>query len=253
MMTVLITALFTRNAGDPALALALADIDFYLMRRNRNTGVVNVVWAGLNPTGEIGGGLYIREYSGEDFHTYSYYAYAHYTGAIVLDSDYSLQKDPVGEALTNICDVLKCFGLPSTFASTVMGSGSTIRIYRGDTWTSQSFTLGDVSARSKVWLTVKRDLDDADAAAVLQIEETDGLTVMEGIAQVTPNADASVTILNPATTGDTVFSIVATQTSNLRDCGRFSFDIQVLYNTGVVLTLFRGDAYILADSTRAVS
>ena len=90
-----VVVLFTKNAGDPATAEALADIDIFLSRRNRVTGVVGVVWAGVNPTEEIGGGLYSRTYD-EDAITYDYFAWGHYTGATVMDSDYSLMSNPEG-------------------------------------------------------------------------------------------------------------------------------------------------------------
>jgi len=90
----LITVLFTKNTGEPATGLTLADIDLYLNRRTIATGAVAPVWSGVNPTEEVGGGIYSRAYSGEDISTYDYFAYGQYTGVTTLDSTYALQTGP---------------------------------------------------------------------------------------------------------------------------------------------------------------
>lgn len=94
MSTIVITALWTQGGGDPATGLALADIDLYLFSRNRSTGAIAPVWAALNPTEEIGGGLYSRAYTTADENTYDYFAYAQYLGVAALDNDYSLMGSP---------------------------------------------------------------------------------------------------------------------------------------------------------------
>src|SRR3990167_960855 len=76
MSTIVISALWTQGGGDPATGLALADIDLYLFSRNRSTGVVAPIWVAVNPTEEIGGGLYSRSYATADEDTYGYFAYA---------------------------------------------------------------------------------------------------------------------------------------------------------------------------------
>lgn len=82
--------LFTKSSGQPAAGLALADIDLYLYRRAIATGTAETVWSGVNPTEEVGGGIYTRSYT-DDPDTYTYYGYAQYTGATTLDTDYSTQ------------------------------------------------------------------------------------------------------------------------------------------------------------------
>jgi len=94
MSTIVLTALFTQAGGDPATGLALADIDLYLFSRNKATYAVAVVWGAVNPTEEIGGGLYSRSYLAADENTFNYFGYAEYTGGAVLDSDFSLQGSP---------------------------------------------------------------------------------------------------------------------------------------------------------------
>lgn len=83
-------AIFTRNSGDPATGLALADIDLYLTSRRRTDGVLTIIWDGTqNPTGEITNiGAYVRGYATENLSIYDYFARAYYTGAVVLDVDH---------------------------------------------------------------------------------------------------------------------------------------------------------------------
>jgi len=104
MLTV--TALFTKNTGDPATGLTLAEIDLYLSSRANTGGAVAVIWNGEHPTEEIGGGLYSKAYATEDQATYQYFAWAEYTGATVLDSNHSLyggigEADKTGYALAS--------------------------------------------------------------------------------------------------------------------------------------------------------
>lgn len=76
----------------PALGLALADISLFMSRIHNITGVSEVVWDGTqNPTTEVDNvGQYIRIYVGADLDTYTYHMASQYTGATVLDSDWSI-------------------------------------------------------------------------------------------------------------------------------------------------------------------
>ena len=89
MANLIATAFFTRNTGDVATGLALADIDFYLTRQVLLTGVDSVVWDGTqNPTEEIDNvGAYSRILATADFSIYAYYLRATYTGVVALDQD----------------------------------------------------------------------------------------------------------------------------------------------------------------------
>lgn len=103
MLTV--TALFTKNAGTPATGLTLAEIDLYLYRRTKADGTVATIWSGEHPSEEIGSGLYSKSYATDDLSLYTYYGSAAYTGATVLDSNYSLyggggEADKTGYALS---------------------------------------------------------------------------------------------------------------------------------------------------------
>ena len=57
-----------------------------------------------------------------------------------------------------------------------------IEVYRCTTWRFSIRNLGNIAARTELWLGVKRDLDDADTAAMLLLEETAGLIRIGGAA-----------------------------------------------------------------------
>lgn len=105
-MTLVVSVLFTQNAGDPATGLALGDIDITLRTRVKATGVMADIWATQNPTEEVGGGLYSRALAGEDEVTFDYFGWAQYTGAVVLDSIYSLYSDSPGTAASVIAPIV---------------------------------------------------------------------------------------------------------------------------------------------------
>jgi hypothetical protein len=97
---------FTRNVGQPATGLTLADIDFYLTEQDRATGNDTVIWDGSqHPTEEIDNiGAYIRIYTGADLNANNYFGRATYTGAAVLDVDdvmggLGLLNIPIGTAI----------------------------------------------------------------------------------------------------------------------------------------------------------
>lgn len=106
MSNLLVSALFTQNGGDPAVGLALGDIDITLIRRTIVGGALVTLWAAVNPTEEIGGGLYSRMYAGSDSQTYDYFAWAQYIGVAVLDSNYSLQAGAGGASVQDILEMV---------------------------------------------------------------------------------------------------------------------------------------------------
>ena len=142
MSTIVISALWTQGGGDPATGLALADIDLYLFSRNRSTGVVAPIWVAVNPTEEIGGGLYSRSYATADEDTYGYFAYAQYMGVAVLDNDYSLMgspsvpdcctKDPGCVEFTyTVTNSLTGLPLPGVFVWVVLASNPAVVLWNG--------------------------------------------------------------------------------------------------------------------------
>ena len=129
----IVSALFTKNVGDPATGLTLTDIDVYLYRRAKADGAVTTVWNGVNPTEEVGGGIYTRSYA-DDPDTYDYFGYAHYTGGTTLDSNYALQgasptatvDDVIGDTADKIAD----HTLRRSFANAAASSDGDAKSFR---------------------------------------------------------------------------------------------------------------------------
>ena len=89
MSDLTVSAIFSKNVGEPATGLALSEIEFKLTAQDRVTGVPTVIWNTLNPTAEMDNvGAYIRIYTLADLDQYNYFVSAQYTGATVLDQDY---------------------------------------------------------------------------------------------------------------------------------------------------------------------
>jgi len=241
----LVVAQFTQGGGAPATGLTLADIDLYLWRRNKSTGVVGAVWNPQNPTVEVGGGgQYARVYS-EDLDTYDYFAYAEYTGVAVLDSDYSYQGGLPAECVS------KKLAVNFTSLQAAL-KGNDLEILRGDTLDLDVTRLGDISTRSKLWFTIKDDKDDTDALAQVQIEESAGLLYIAGTT-ATVAGNGSITVTDAAN-GDITIVLAAVESAKLVDTsGSWYWDVQVLTAAGVVQTLTRGRVVVIGDTTRATS
>lgn len=129
-------------------------------------------------------------------------------------------------------------------------SGSTITAHRGDTLSAALENIGALTNYSKLWFTVKRDYDDADTAAVIQIEKTGGLLYLNGAAGTTGNGSLTI---NDVASGDVTIVLNASETAKLSP-GNYQYDIQILRSAGTpVSTLTYGEFVVPADVTRATS
>ena len=139
-------------------------------------------------------------------------------------------------------------GTTLTIASAVVGS--TITAHRGDTLSAALENIGALTNYSKLWFTVKRDYDDADTAAVIQIEKTGGLLYLNGAAGTTGNGSLTI---NDVASGDVTIVLNASETAKLSP-GNYQYDIQILRSAGTpVSTLTYGEFVVAADVTRATS
>ena len=139
-------------------------------------------------------------------------------------------------------------GTTLTLATAV--SGSTITAHRGDTLSAALENIGALTNYSKLWFTVKRDYDDADTAAVIQIEKTGGLLYLNGAAGTTGNGSLTI---NDVASGDVTIVLNASETAKLSP-GNYQYDIQILRSAGTpVSTLTYGEFVVPADVTRATS
>lgn len=139
-------------------------------------------------------------------------------------------------------------GTSLSIASAVVGS--TITAHRGDTLSAALTNIGALTNYSKVWFTVKRDYDDADSAAVVQIEKTGGLLFINGAAGTTGNGSLTI---NDVASGDVTIVLNASETAKLSP-GNYQYDIQILRSAGTpVSTLTYGEFVVAADVTKATA
>ena len=127
-------------------------------------------------------------------------------------------------------------------------AAGTVTCQRGDTLTANLTALGSLVGRTKLWLTVKRSLDDADAAAVLQVLETTGLTILNGAAGTA--GQGSVVVTDQAT-GALTLTVVPVASAQLAP-GSYRYDVQILTASGVT-TKGTGVFRVVGDVTRATT
>lgn len=250
----LVTALFTKNVGEPAIGLTLADIDMYLFRRLKTTGVVSTVWNAVNPTEEIGGGLYSRALSTDDPTTYDYFSYTQYTGATVLDTNYSLQSGDGGvteeEIWTYTTRTL------TQAAATAATTGTVdITIIRGDTMSVPITGMGDLSSYVSLDFTVKEEKQDTDDNAIMHIRKNasgvgDGLLRFNK-AEAADATKGGITI-DDLVAGDITMTLAADLTDDLAADSGLYHDVQEITAT-TVTTKADGRFTVIADVTRAVA
>ena len=138
----------------------------------------------------------------------------------------------------------------ATIAANSLASTGTASVHRGDTFTATFSALGDISARTKLWFTMKTSKDDLDSASLLQIEESGGLLYVNGVTATT-SGNGSITV-NNATTGNITIEVDETETALLSEADSLYYDIQML-DASDVTTLSDDSAVVVADVTRATA
>lgn len=127
-------------------------------------------------------------------------------------------------------------------------SGSAISVTRLTSWSISLTGLGNISARTALYFTVKQDLDLADSTSILQVDEATGLLVLDGETASDPT-DASITV-NDAIAGDITIA-VNTDATGLTP-GIADYDVKMVTATGVTL-LTTGEFSILPIATHATT
>lgn len=169
---------------------------------------------------------------------------------------FRVQQDPLASAVPD--------GYPVGSAGYVLGnltgstltvispiSGSELTLYRGTTW-SITMTVGNLTGISKLWFTAKHDINDPDSAAIVQIEQTAGLLVLNGSSNVTPT-DGSIVINVPAT-GNITVTLKPNSSSQVAPIPNANWDVKALFATTVALMADgRSQFTVLGDVTRHVS
>jgi len=175
-------------------------------------------------------------------------------GVRTLTSFGTLVADITTAISAILCNVWNCSSRTLTMSLAAVKSmllGSKLELWRGDTL-AQTFTgLGDLSAVTDLWFTVKKqDLNDLDSAAEIQISLTGGLLAIAGATATTP-ANGSIVINLPATQGSITVNLAAAEMAKLDIDFTGYWDIQKLTGA-VVQTITRGNAAVLGDVTRRI-
>jgi len=167
-----------------------------------------------------------------------------------IAADAITSSELADSAVTEIITALQASGYSVTTSDTT--TSTTISRRRGDTWSIALTSLGDISARTKLWFTIKRTEDDADTDAIVMIEETDGLMYLNGSDASARSSNGSITV-SDEDAGDLTIALDEVETDDLvPPQGSYRFDIQYLSASGIT-TIAEGAFRITADITRAVS
>jgi len=122
----------------------------------------------------------------------------------------------------------------------------------GDNLSEDLTYLGDLTGRTLLWITIKRSQQDADGAALMQIEETAGLEYING-GEAGTSGNGVITVTNIAA-GNLTWTLRATESIKLADvAGKCYLDVKWADAAGDVWTLYRRKVVFTTDITRAVS
>lgn len=125
-----------------------------------------------------------------------------------------------------------------------------LEIYRGDTWIQPISGLGNIAARTGLWITARFERDDPDSASAFQIEETAGLLYINA-APASVAANGSITVVDAAL-GNITVRLEAVETAKLAALNKLYYDVQWTDGTDVT-TPRRGRLLVVSDVTRATS
>jgi hypothetical protein len=140
----------------------------------------------------------------------------------------------------------------SAAAASASASAGEILVIRGDSMDQDITGLGDITTRTETWFTVKAQLDDADADAIIMISEGTGLEILNGVdVSATRAAEGSITVTNAGTGALTIW-VNPTATDELVPSSKRQYDIQWTDATDVT-TPAMGRFRVQADATRAVA
>jgi hypothetical protein len=126
---------------------------------------------------------------------------------LATNSDGSVVVDANSVSINNY------FTVPAAIAQASQ-TPSQITCLRGDTLSVALPLMGNISGRTRLLFTAKQSFSDPDSAAILQVIEGVGLTILNGSNMGLTAGDASLTVTN-ATTGAVTLVVGAVETAKL--------------------------------------
>jgi hypothetical protein len=133
-------------------------------------------------------------------------------------------------------------------AAPVVQAANKITVRAFDSWIIPISGLGNITSRTKLWFSVNTP-GALDSAAKLFIEETAGLTVLNGAVYITP-AHGSIVVDN-ATLGDITVAIEEAVTAQLS--GPSNWTVKELTASGTAITLATGMFVIAKPGIEAIT
>ncbi len=129
--------------------------------------------------------------------------------------------------------------------------GSVVSVYQYTTWSISLTGLGDISSRSKLYFTVKSNLESADASkkTILQVEETAGLIYINGAAA--SDSSKATLVVDSATLGNITVTVDESVTGLSDQHGLY--DVKMVTSAGTVSVLTISTFQIKSVITRAVT
>lgn len=175
-----------------------------------------------------------------------------FTVPLKVDSTATINPDDVWDAPVRT--------LTQAAAQVVSGlDGSTITVLRGDLLTVALTGLGSLAGRTKLWFTMKRNVSQTDAQAVIQIVEGVGLVVLNGAAvppedpmSGDPEATWAEVVVDDEDAGDVTVTIQGMASALLAPVTDYAYDIQILDADDKPLTKVTGLFNVVGDVTRSI-
>jgi len=132
-------------------------------------------------------------------------------------------------------------------AAAVSGSDITLNSY--NTWTIALTGVGDISSRTALYFTAKRNPEeDVDPASIVQVEETAGLLYIGGASPIAAG-NGSITVTD-ATAGNLTIVVAAAETGLTAQGGQYSVK---MVTDSTVEYMASGSFQVEAEAGRAIA
>lgn len=185
---------------------------------------------------EIGGGLYAYQYDSADLDVNDYVAVAKTTSSDVVSKQVpALRWNDVSPNLS--------ISISATEAAALADNQVPIYLAYTLEQTITSTSTEDLSTATKLWFAVKKSNKDADSSALIFIEKTDGLTVLNKDVYTT-TGDGSLTVSGSSGAWSITIKIEEAATALLKDFGTHPMELKALVG---------GDTVFISGGTSPIS
>lgn len=168
-------------------------------------------------------------------------------------SSFSFSTDSAGNQIQPSSVATLTVQQAAAISGADIGSPGQLTIYRATTAVQAVTSVGSLTGRTKLWLTVKSTAtyqnDASDADSILQLTESGGLLILNGSSYGTPS-DGSLVVTNDSNA--TVTLTLKPAATMLLLPGNYRYDIKADFS-GVITEMAQGDFVIKATVTLAAS